>query len=374
MHHEDALPDLIGGIYETAVNPASWPEVLGNVASFVGGQSVGLVSSYMSHQRVDVHRHFGCDPHYLQLYHDQHLTLDPLSPLASFAVGDVATFQDHMPKAEFHDGRFYREWLRPQGMVDTASVVLEKTPTSTAFFAVTRGEATGPVDADTRRRMEILVPHVRRAVRIGKVVELGQAEISTFVDMLDGLRASVLLVDENGRIVHANAASRALLATGDPLRDIRGRLTARDAMANGALQAAFAAAGDEAARVGDIALPVAAFDGVRYVAHVLPLTSSNRRPAGVAPTAVAALFVHQATVDSASLAEALARHFKLTPTEIRVLLAIVEIGGGPEVAEALGIAGSTVKTHLSRLYQKTGTGRQADLVKLMAEFSSPLIG
>jgi DNA-binding CsgD family transcriptional regulator len=374
MHHEDALPDLIGGIYETAVNPASWPEVLGNVASFVGGQSVGLVSSYMSHQRVDVHRHFGCDPHYLQLYRDRHLTFDPLSPLPFFAVGDVATSKDYMPQAEFQDGRFYREWLRPQGMVDAASVVLEKTPTSTAYFAVIRGEATGPVDDEMRRRVQIIAPHVGRAVQIGKVLELRQAEVSTFADMLDGLRAGVLLVDDNGRIVFANAASRVLLAAGDPLRDIRGRLTARDAMANGALQAAFAAAGDQAGGVGDIALPVAALDGVRYVAHLLPLTSSARRPAGLAPTAVAALFVHQATADSISLAEALARHFKLTPTEIRVLLAIVEIGGGPEVAEALGIAGSTVKTHLSRLYQKTGTGRQADLVKLMAEFSSPLIG
>lgn len=67
-------------------------------------------------------------------------------------------------------------------------------------------------------------------------------------------------------------------------------------------------------------------------------------------------------------------HFKLTPTEIRVLLAIVEIGAGSEVAEAFGVAGGTIKTHLNRLYQKTGTGRQADLVKRMAEFSSLLIG
>jgi len=59
---------------------------------------------------------------------------------------------------------------------------------------------------------------------------------------------------------------------------------------------------------------------------------------------------------------------------LRVLLAIVEIGGVPEVAEALGVAETTVKTHLGRLYQKTGAGRQADLVKLVAGFSNPLQG
>ena len=70
--------------------------------------------------------------------------------------------------------------------------------------------------------------------------------------------------------------------------------------------------------------------------------------------------------------EAIAKAYKLTPTELRVLLAIVEVGGVPEVAEALGVAETTVKTHLGRTYQKTGANRQADLVKLVAAFSNPL--
>jgi DNA-binding CsgD family transcriptional regulator len=57
-----------------------------------------------------------------------------------------------------------------------------------------------------------------------------------------------------------------------------------------------------------------------------------------------------------------------------VLLAIVEVGGVPETAVALGVAESTVKTHLQRVFSKTGTGRQADLVKLSAGFSNPLAG
>jgi DNA-binding CsgD family transcriptional regulator len=44
------------------------------------------------------------------------------------------------------------------------------------------------------------------------------------------------------------------------------------------------------------------------------------------------------------------------------------------VAEVLGIADTTVKTHLSHLYEKTGAGRQADLVKLVAGFSNPIVG
>ena len=55
------------------------------------------------------------------------------------------------------------------------------------------------------------------------------------------------------------------------------------------------------------------------------------------------------------------------------MLAIVEVGGVPEVAEALGIAETTVKTHLGRVYKKTDSDRQADLVKLVAGFSNPLL-
>ncbi len=55
-----------------------------------------------------------------------------------------------------------------------------------------------------------------------------------------------------------------------------------------------------------------------------------------------------------------------------MLLAIVEVGGVSNVADALGVADSTVKTHLGRVFEKTGTTRQADLVKLVAAYASPL--
>lgn len=116
-------------------------------------------------------------------------------------------------------------------------------------------------------------------------------------------------------------------------------------------------------------MPLTARNGERYVAHVLPLTSGVRRRAGAAYSAVAALFVRRAALAIPSAPEVIARTYKLTPTELRVLLAIVEIGGTPEVAEALGVAETTVKFHLRRLFEKTGTHRQADLVA----GSNPLI-
>jgi DNA-binding CsgD family transcriptional regulator len=127
-------------------------------------------------------------------------------------------------------------------------------------------------------------------------------------------------------------------------------------------------------QMGKLAVPLTARNGERYVAHVLPLTSGARRRVGTSYTAAVALYVHKAALTTPSAPEVIAQAYTLTPTELRVLLAVVEVGGVPEVAEALGIAETTVKTHLGRLYEKTGARRQADLVKLVAGFSSPLLG
>jgi DNA-binding CsgD family transcriptional regulator len=83
------------------------------------------------------------------------------------------------------------------------------------------------------------------------------------------------------------------------------------------------------------------------------------------------LFVRKVLLSGSMPTEIIGRMYKLTPSELRVLLAIVDIGGVPEVAAALGVAATTIRTHLSRLFEKTGVGRQADLVKLVAGFSMP---
>ena len=113
-------------------------------------------------------------------------------------------------------------------------------------------------------------------------------------------------------------------------------------------------------------------DGEQFVAHVLPLAGESRPRVGAA-RATAAVFVHKAGLRSPSAPELIARTFGLTPTELRALLAIVEVGGVREAAESLGVAETTAKTHLGNVFAKTGTARQADLVKLVAGFASPLL-
>jgi DNA-binding CsgD family transcriptional regulator len=57
---------------------------------------------------------------------------------------------------------------------------------------------------------------------------------------------------------------------------------------------------------------------------------------------------------------------------MRVLMMIIDIGGIPKVAPVLGVSEKTVKTHLKHVFEKTGTRRQVDLVKLVAKYMNPL--
>jgi DNA-binding CsgD family transcriptional regulator len=341
----------------------------------VGGSGASIFSRDAVRRTGNVHYSFGVDPRYERLYFEKYIKFDPLNTVyLTLAVGDVLSNSIAIAHEEFIESRFYREWARPQGWVDNVFAALERSPASIAGFVVFCHERDGIADDDARERLRLLAPHLRRAVLIGKVVDLKVIEVATFADALDGLGAGIFLVDAGARMVHANTAGHAMLAAGDFLRLAGDRLAAGDAKVDQSLRGVLAAAGIGDAAVGTkgIALPLIARDGERYVAHVLPLTSGARRRAGIATSAAAIVTVHRAALDIPSPPEAIARAYALTPTELRVLLAIVEIGGAPEVAAALGIGDSTVRTHLARLYEKTDTKRQADLVKLVAGFSMPL--
>jgi DNA-binding CsgD family transcriptional regulator len=254
-------------------------------------------------------------------------------------------------------------------------VALEKSTTQAALFGIFRRERDGIADDEARRKMRLLAPHVRRAVLIGKTIDLKTAQTESLADTLDGLSAAMFLVQANARIVHANAAGHALLATSGFLQASGDRLMIRDPKMHGSLMdvlSAAASGGDGEVGARGVSLPLATRDGGAYLAHVLPLTSGARQRAGSAFAAVAAVFVRKAELELPTTPEIIARHYRLTPSELRVLLAVIEVGGVPEVAEALGVAETTVKTHLSSVYGKTGTSRQADLVKLVAGFASPL--
>ena len=368
MPGDSRFPDLVEAIYDAGLQPALWNDVVVRINEFVGGRACGLFSKDSISKSGVTHYYCGADPHYIHLYSDTYSKFDPLTILPRF--GRVVSIPDLVRFDEYRRGRFYQEWLRPQGCIDAANVVLENSKSNCpVLMTVLAGKRM--VDDEMRRRVAMIVPHAHRALMINKAIESRKSEAMALSDILDGLSAGIFLLDANCGIVHVNAAAREILGADDFLRAIGGQLVAREAQANQTLRETFAAGADHSSSVGTMAYPLTAHDGNRYVAHVLPLKSLARNGSGTFK-AVAALFVRRAELDAGSYGELIARTFELTPAELRVLLGIVEVGGVPETAENLGIAETTVKTHLHRVFAKTGASRQADLVKLAAGFSNPL--
>jgi DNA-binding CsgD family transcriptional regulator/PAS domain-containing protein len=376
--HKNGRPELgqvVEHIYDAALDSTRWPDTVALIAAFAGAQAGGLGLRDSVQKNINVYYDVGFEPEGIQAYLETYSRFDPLA-MSPLERGRVASVADLMPFDDYLDGRFYREWAKPQGWLDSANAVIEQSGTSSTLLRVVTTKTRGPVDDEMRRRMAQVVPHVRRATLVGKAMDLKHAEAAMLAETLDGLSAALLLVDAKGRIVHANGAASDLLAMDDVLRSICGQLATRDACINQKLKQIFAVAGqgDAALGVSGTALALTAHDGSRYLAHVLPLSSGERRRAGTQYKAVAAVFVRKADLDLPSSAEVLSRTYKLTPTELRVLHAVFDEGGVPEVAQSLGVAETTVKFHLGNIYAKTGANRQTALVKLVASFTNPLLG
>jgi hypothetical protein len=70
--------------------------------------------------------------------------------------------------------------VQPQHWIDAISATLERSATTYSAFSVIRHESDGVVDDKARRRMKLIVPPVRRAVLIGKIIDLHKLEIAAF--------------------------------------------------------------------------------------------------------------------------------------------------------------------------------------------------
>jgi DNA-binding CsgD family transcriptional regulator len=150
----------------------------------------------------------------------------------------------------------------------------------------------------------------------------------------------------------------------------------------------------------DVVRPAGGFYGLA-VCHQLPALSSfvtvcRRRQVDdfdaadetvlqmVAPHLATALRIHErlANADRGAAAadpedqrrarkDAWMRRYALTSAEADVALEILRGDGRKAVAARLGIAETTARTHLSRIFWKTGARRQAELVRLLLQEEQP---
>lgn len=262
----------------------------------------------------------------------------------------------------------YQEWLRPQRMDQALAMDGIGAPSRLAMLAVGRPASAVDFDSGALAAMRLLQPHFFRALQIRRLLDSADLDRQQALDALDHLDHGILLVDVQSRVRHASRLARAIL--GDGLLVIAGTLACERAAETRALRRLIGeAAAAEPAEPGT-ALRVQRHSGQRPLSVlVAPLRHSD--PCLQGPPASAIVIVTDPERAKPSGEAELCRLYGLTPAEARTALALLDAGGLTAVAEKMSVSLSTVRTLLQRAFDKTGTHRQAELVRLMMAHRVP---
>src|SRR5689334_19068974 len=168
MSDLERFSQLIGDTYDASLDPALWPAVIERVSGFVGGSAANLsLQDAVTRAAPNLYFWWGGNPDFLQSYRETYAKLNPMFPSAIFFdVEEVHQLIEIVPREELCRTRFAREWLQPQGYIDDVFCLIEKSARTLSMFEVIRHRRDGVVDSAARQRMELVSPHIRRAVLI----------------------------------------------------------------------------------------------------------------------------------------------------------------------------------------------------------------
>lgn len=373
------LSVLIGMIYDCVIAPEKWSAVIGAVCREFG--FADAIFSVVPLPRGDgaLQCVVGIDPATVarmmsaeKLEHVLALWGGP-ARMPHYPIGEPVMLSQATDPATWAENLYYLEFGRPKAMIDSVVIPLVRDPTMVGTLGLSRCAAAGPIGDVEMAGLRLLAPHVRRAVTISNLFQMKAVEAATFASTIEAFSVGVVLVGADLSIIHANAAAAAMLAAEDPILSRDGRIAMRHQVAGGALEADLQQAIQDEARLGHrgIAIPARLSSGAPCVLHVLPLHRGTVRP-GLMRRGAAAIFIAPAAAPPRLPADALALLYDLTPAETRIFELVCQGSTPAEIAHRLGIAPSTVKTHLLKVFEKTGCRRQVDLVRLAASLSLPV--
>ena len=221
----------------------------------------------------------------------------------------------------------------------------------------------GPVAADLDA-VRSIARHLGRAVRIGRQFERTNTAIATFRAAIDAIPYGAVLVDHALRIVHANGTAGRMLVSGDAIRQVGAHLHLADDAASARLMTLVATMGSRTRRGRQaIGIPLRR-DGLPDLAiRIVPLPHRGERARG-ALVAVAAIFVPDTAAPRRSPSDLAGPIYGFTPAEARIFALAANGLSNREMAAQLGIATSTIRTHLLRVFAKTGCHRRAEVTRL----------
>lgn len=379
---------VVDRIYEAALRPDAWPEALRSIAELQNSPKCLLLTPYRLPRDGGMIMAHGISQAGIRLWESRLFGDDVVASTAMerglVRNGNVLLVDDILPLDEYRKSTIYRELYVPLDMYHIQSgIVFDGVTdrTGPTICAAIRGhDAPAFTRADCRLHA-LTIGHLSRA--IGTVLRLRDADyrLACSVAALDRIASCIVLFGERAQVLFANQAARAMfgaqdglsLRPGNPLRDQCGWICAAMSREDDALRKDLNAAvlrDPMAARHFATGLAISRPSGKPpYIVRISSLAlEAECMFEGIDARAVAFINdpVHPLRVDS----QILGRVFGLSPAESQVAQELLVGDSLDTVARRLAVSENTVKTHLQRIYEKTGTHRQAQLVRLLVELAS----
>jgi DNA-binding CsgD family transcriptional regulator len=354
---------VVARLYEGVFDERAFEEAVSDFASLVGGYSGLILFKDQRLQRHLVLAEAG-EVNDTSAYLNHYRSINPFEALFGgrpegqlFAPGPLAFTSD------YQNSEFFVDWASRRGYGDFLGCHILRRSREYAWLSIRRAVNRGPFEARQITTAKRLIPHVQRAVNLWAEVRASRALHSCLESALQLLSMAVILVDNNGEIVWANRSAEAGFVHDGGLRSQRGRVAAptyRDTERLREMIREQAAPVDASEFTGGADLVLSTGDGARpLTVHIVRLSHREQFPS----RAVVALFSVDSEKGVGSIAPFCAA-YGLTAAEGRVLAELVAGKKIGIVGRRLGISEWTARTHLKHIMLKTGTKRQAEIMRL----------
>ncbi len=371
--HEDHR-DTLTLIHEAALDAGAWLPVLRRLAALTGSIAGGLTTEDPTTGHGKPITYFGFDPDRVQRDFSHYLPMNPLFAIAPrMQPGFVVTNGDVIPLATFRRTEFYDGWARPQDLCSPITLVLHRGGSTFVPLTLVRPDGAGEASAADRQLLTGLAPHLTQALRTNLRLQLLDEQQTTLEDTIERLTVGIVVLDRQRRVTFMNGAAEAAIRGKRGLcAASSGTLGGADPALDSTLQQAIgrAMAGDAPASVE---LSVQSDGGDPLNLSVMPLhRDRHSTSAALRDGSCCLVLISDPAALLASGVRKVARTYRLTPAEGRVLTAIMRGGGLGRAASQLGVVRHTAKTQLHNVFEKTGTSRQAELIQLVLGATPPV--
>jgi DNA-binding CsgD family transcriptional regulator len=352
------LATSVDQLYEAALTPALWPDALSALAAAAGGFAANIVYAPPETRGwiISSPELAAALPSYAAgnwAAHNFRIERSTPELMTKHHVVTEATF---ITPREMERQPIQAGFFKPHGMRDF--IGFELLP-GEMLVGLERGQ--NPAADWERAALGRALPHFRRIGRLAQA--RGQARTEGAMEAFSQLNHAAMFLDRHGLIIHQNAAAETLIPKAFQIT--AGALRPHHRPSETAVQALITAATSpfpphETPCLAEVIVPCPA--GGRLILQAAPLAGAAQDMFRRAKAMVLVVDPGRAVPIQT---QQLQRLFGLTTAEARIAQRLVQGEDLSTIATALAISRPTARTHLARIFGKTGTRRQAELAALL---------